>query len=140
MNNRNINALLAALAFTGLAQMAQAEPTWYQCDLKAHGRGFPAPKPYFFGIDAAKGKGLAMGPWIHHYNNEEPIVAAFSKRGANGYRIQYELDIEFKGNESGRARFDVTYYADKANLMMIVDYPGADNHGMGARGRCEPAK
>lgn len=120
--------------------MAQAAPTWYECDLTGYGRGFTAPKPYYFGLDTASGKGHAMGPGIHHFNNGEPIEAPLKKRGANGYRINYDLNVKFKNNKSGRARFDVTYYADKSNLMMSVDFPGADNHGMGARGRCVPAK
>ncbi len=140
MNYRSINALIAAVTLAGLGQMAHAGPPWYECDLKAYGSGFPAPKPYYFAIDVANGKGLAIGPWIYEFNNEQPIEAALSKRGANGYRIQYVLEVEFRGNFSSHARFDVTYYANKANLMMSVDYPGFDNHGMGARGRCKPAK
>lgn len=123
-----------------MSTSAGAQVSAYLCDMKNYGRGYSNSSQYYLQFDQAKGQVLAYDGAIAFENNKTPVATTY-KAGANGrYKFRYPLEVHYKNNTTGRADFNVTFFSGRNEVHLSVRYAGADNNGMGGKGKCKPTK
>ena len=143
MNMVRSGAGLATMVLAGsmmLGTAAAAQVSAFSCKMSNYGRGYGNSDEMFLQLDESRNIAVVYDGLIHNYHDKKPIVERYTKSGNGRYEIHYGLDMKFKGNLSSRADFAVRYFADRREILVSVNYAGADNQGMGGRGKCQPTK
>ncbi len=131
---------LGAVSGIVIASAAQAQVTAYKCDMKNYGRGYANSDQMFLQLDQGKGVALVYDGLIANENDKKPVVAKYTM-GSNGrYKLRYSVDVTYKNHTTGRADFIVTFFPGRNDLHLSAGFAGADNNGMGGRGKCKAVK